>query len=71
MSGPLDGIKILDASAIVSGPLATMLLADQGADVIKIEPLHEPDMYREIGNSSELAKEGRGTEFLSQNGNKR
>jgi len=38
MSGPMEGYKIIDLSQIVSGPLATMLLADQGADVIKVEP---------------------------------
>ena len=39
MPGPLEGIRIVDASAVVSAPLATMLLAGQGAEVIKIEPL--------------------------------
>lgn len=38
MPGPLDGYKVLDLSQVVSGPLATMLLADQGAAVVKVEP---------------------------------
>ncbi|MDP6979027.1 MAG: CaiB/BaiF CoA-transferase family protein [Myxococcota bacterium] len=38
MNGPLDGYTVIDLSQAVSGPLATMILADQGADVIKVEP---------------------------------
>jgi len=38
MPGPLEGIKVIDVSAVVSGPLAAMILGDQGADVLKIEP---------------------------------
>ena len=38
MPGPLDGIRIVDVSQVAFGPFATMILADQGADVVKIEP---------------------------------
>jgi crotonobetainyl-CoA:carnitine CoA-transferase CaiB-like acyl-CoA transferase len=36
-SGPPDGMKVVDLSVMISGPLAAMMLADQGADVIKVE----------------------------------
>jgi len=37
MAGPLAGIRIIDLSQIVSGPMAATMLADQGAEVIKVE----------------------------------
>ena len=51
MAGPLDGIRILDTSAVVSGPLAATLLADQGAQVLKIEPPGRGDVLRWVGSS--------------------
>jgi crotonobetainyl-CoA:carnitine CoA-transferase CaiB-like acyl-CoA transferase len=48
LTGPLDGIKIVDLTSMISGPVATMLLADQGAEVIKVEPKNG-DIVRHVG----------------------
>ena len=50
MTGPLDGIRIIDLTAMISGPLATMILADQGAEVIKIENPAGGDFTRSAAN---------------------
>jgi crotonobetainyl-CoA:carnitine CoA-transferase CaiB-like acyl-CoA transferase len=48
--GPMDGIRVLDVSAVLSGPLATTMLADQGAEVIKVEPPGSGDVLRALGS---------------------
>ncbi|MBA52312.1 MAG: hypothetical protein CL456_09410 [Acidimicrobiaceae bacterium] len=50
-SAPLAGVKVLDVSSVLSGPLSTMLLADLGADVIKVEPPDAPDFTRGVGEA--------------------
>ena len=47
MAQPLDGVRIVDLTAVVLGPLATRILADLGAEVVKIEP-PDGDMARHI-----------------------
>ena len=43
MNQPLSSLKILDFSTLLPGPFATMLLADMGADVVRVEAPHRPD----------------------------
>jgi crotonobetainyl-CoA:carnitine CoA-transferase CaiB-like acyl-CoA transferase len=65
--GPLDGIRIVDLTSMLSGPWATMILADQGADVIKVEEPRAGDHTRSYGNR----KNGFSASFLNLNRNKR
>jgi crotonobetainyl-CoA:carnitine CoA-transferase CaiB-like acyl-CoA transferase len=50
MAGPLEGVRIVDVSEVISGPLAVMILADQGADVIKVEPPRYGEESRQLAN---------------------
>ena len=49
-TGPLEGVNVLDLSAVVSGPLTATLLGDQGAKVIKVERLGTGDIQRHVGS---------------------
>ncbi|MDX1541343.1 MAG: CoA transferase, partial [Geminicoccaceae bacterium] len=66
MTGPLEGVRIIDLTTMISGPLATMTLADQGADVIKVEP-PSGDHSRQVATR----RNGFSASFLNNNRNKR
>ena len=47
--GALEGIRVVDLSTMISGPMATRILGDQGADVIKVESPEVGDLVRHMG----------------------
>jgi crotonobetainyl-CoA:carnitine CoA-transferase CaiB-like acyl-CoA transferase len=67
MPGPLNGYRVVDLTSNVSGPLATMILADQGADVIKVETPDGGDHTRAAANR----RAGFSASFVNNNRNKR
>ena len=67
MAGPLDGIRVIDFTTMVAGPYATMILADQGADVIKVEAPLRSDHARRAGYGSRHFTAA----FVNNNRNKR
>lgn len=67
MAGPLDGIRIIDLTTVISGPVCTQMLGDQGADIIKVEAIDRPDHARGAGYGANQFT----ATFLNNNRNKR
>jgi formyl-CoA transferase len=63
-SGPLSGLTVVEVGRFISAPFATMLLADLGAEVVKIEPVLGGDPFRQVGDDGMPAR------FLAYNRNK-
>src|SRR5438309_1795224 len=69
MAGALDGVKVLEVADYITGPLAGMMLADMGAEVVKIEKRPNGDPFR--GFDREGSAAGYNTNFLALNRNKK
>jgi crotonobetainyl-CoA:carnitine CoA-transferase CaiB-like acyl-CoA transferase len=67
MPGPMHGFRIIDLTSMLSGPWATMILADQGADVVKVEMPGSGDHTRSLANQ----RGNMSANFLNINRNKR
>ena len=68
---PLEGVRVLDLSRVLAGPYATMMLADLGADVLKIEHPERGDDTRHWGPPFAGGEAGESAYFVSVNRNKR
>ena len=68
MSGPLDGLRVIDLTRVLGGPYCTQILGDYGADVIKVEP-PQGDEVRDWGPPFDQARDA--SYFLGVNRNKR
>ena len=69
MTLPLAGMRVLDVSQVMAGPFCGMLLADLGADVIKVEPPDKGDQTRSAMGFKMKGADSLG--FLNMNRNKR
>ena len=71
MPGLLDGVRVVDLTNVLAGPIATYQLALLGAEVIKIEKPGTGDLARRLGADAALNEIGMGASFLAQNAAKR
>src|SRR4051794_23061133 len=67
----LCGVRVLDATNVLAGPLCTYLLALAGADIIKVEIPEMGDFTRTVGPDAALNERKMGASFLAQNAGKR
>ncbi|MGR3760622.1 CaiB/BaiF CoA transferase family protein [Roseobacteraceae bacterium NS-SX3] len=68
---PFEGLRVLDLTHVFAGPFATFQLGVLGAEVIKIEPVDQPDMTRWEGADPALNAAGMGLAFQAQGGGKK
>ena len=71
MSRALEGVRVIDLTHMLSGPYAGMILADLGADTIKVEPLQGEGTRALLASDPEYSLGGQGAYFITLNRNKR
>ena len=71
MNKPLTGIRVLDLTHMLSGPYGAMILADLGAETIKVEPLQGEGTRRLLAEDPDYSLEGMGAYYLTLNRNKK
>ena len=71
MNRTLDGVRVLDLTHMLSGPYGAMILADLGAETIKVEPLHGEGTRKLLANDPVNSLEGMGAYYLTLNRNKK
>jgi len=71
LSKPLSGVRVLDLSNIIAGPLCTYQLVQLGAEVIKIERPGTGDLSRKMGADPAMGRKNMGASFLALNAGKR
>ena len=71
MNKPLAGVRILDLSHMLSGPYAGMILADMGAELIKVEPLRGEGTRKLLATDPNNSIDGMGAYFITLNRNKK
>ena len=69
---PLDGIRVIDLTHMLSGPYGSMILADLGCETIKVEPISEGEGTRRLlENDPDYSFKGTGAYFYTLNRNKK
>ena len=71
MTKPLAGVRILDLTHMLSGPYGAMILADLGAETIKVEPLHGEGTRKLLATDPNNSLEGMGAYYITLNRNKK